>query len=368
MALEYMDGRTAAVVSAEIRIETRESGEMVVILAESDRAEIAAWPLAEIDYEDSQTGKNAVVHLLSRTFPGAMVSGNRDEFPPGLEEKLRRGPVGGFLRGFHATMFVPLLAFIIALGFGVYSALPMISGSLAKKVPLEWEAKISEVFLDGLVDRKSVLKGPADDALQKILARLARGIPGEPVYLFRPLLVSDMTVNAFAIPGGLMLMNCGLVDAAESPEEVAGVLAHEMQHTISRHVLAGIIRALGLSAMWNMAVGDFSGVLVIDPETFLTIASLKFSRMAETEADLGALTLLQAAGISPLGMRTFFERMEKREKEMGGAAQAALSMISTHPESAVRARLFVGLPEAASEPPVLDVTEWAALKSACAKR
>jgi predicted Zn-dependent protease len=161
-------------------------------------------------------------------------------------------------------------------------------------------------------------------------------------------------VNAIALPGGPIIIFRGLLDQAQSSDELAGVLAHEMSHVARRHAMERLMEALGLSFIFGVMLGDIgSGVLVASGEV---MANLSFSRRAEAEADDGAIVLLQKNGISTQGLADFFERLSGEEGSL-------LEIISTHPVSAGRARKFADLANDAA--PALSAEDWQALRRIC---
>jgi len=124
----------------------------------------------------------------------------------------------------------------------------------------------------------------------------------------------------------------GLIRAADSAEELAGVLAHEISHAELRHTLRGVIKSLGLRALVALVIGDISGSVFTDAATRLT--ELRFSRDAEREADAEGLRRLVAARIDPAGMISFYEKL---------AAEQRLSpppLFSTHPATGERLELL----------------------------
>ncbi len=131
--------------------------------------------------------------------------------------------------------------------------------------------------------------------------------------------------------------------AADSPEEVLGVLAHELAHVTRQHGVRGIVQGLGLYATVSLFLGDVSGVAAILVNNAPFLLTQKFSRDHEREADEVGFRSLEAAGIDPRGMISFFEKLRQEEAKLkaqvpGGAALDALGFLSTHPATAERAR------------------------------
>jgi predicted Zn-dependent protease len=141
-------------------------------------------------------------------------------------------------------------------------------------------------------------------------------------------------VNAFALPGGYVTVNFGLLEKAKSGEEVLGVLAHELAHVHLRHGTERILRETGTAVAVGLVFGntDFS-----IPSALLTnLASSAYDRKQETEADDQGVASLRDAGVDALGMARFFERMAQESPSIP-------VLLSTHPDPgdrAERARLL----------------------------
>jgi beta-barrel assembly-enhancing protease len=222
--------------------------------------------------------------------------------------------------------------------YGLYLALPIIAlalflfnldrvaGWAAAKIPIEYETRIGNMVLAQTRAQGSVIEsGPAVDAIKHIGEKLTSGSR----YQYRWLLVQSDEVNAFAAPGGLIVVHSGLIKQTGRPEELAGVLAHEVAHVELRHSLHGLVKKAGFSILLSFVMGDWSGTAI--GGGIATLTEMKFSRDAETQADEEGLRRLVDARISPHGMPEFFGKLAK--KEAGGPD---LSMLSTHPASTER--------------------------------
>lgn len=242
-----------------------------------------------------------------------------------LKSSQRKGTagraVGWSMLGLFFVLF-PLL--LIALFF---SQIDRIAGWVADQIPIEEETKLGRSSFESM---KGSLKlednGASLDAVQSIGKRLTQGSK----YSYEFHVVEDDTLNAFAMPGGIVVVNTGLINATKRPEELAGVLAHEVQHVEQRHSLEGMVKNLGLRAVWALATGDLGGTLA--GQAAVQLSSLKFSRDAETEADDKGFDALVKQGIDPSGMPDFFKTMSEK------AADAPAAFMSTHPLSDDRRR------------------------------
>ena len=146
--------------------------------------------------------------------------------------------------------------------------------------------------------------------------------------------VDTEVVNAFAIPGGYLYVNIGLIRAAENESELAGVIGHEIGHVVGKHGVKQMTRQLGLAAMAQLALGENQSKL---KQMVAGLAAngvlMKYGRDAEREADIYAVQEMYDAGIDPEGMATFFEKLLKLQK---GKPSKLEQIFSTHPPTAER--------------------------------
>jgi beta-barrel assembly-enhancing protease len=162
--------------------------------------------------------------------------------------------------------------------------------------------------------------------VEAILRPLLEAI-GPTAWRFELMLSGAPDVNAFALPGGYVVVNAGLLSAAQTGEEVAAVLAHEISHVTARHGTQRLAGGLGAAAALGFVLGFVE--LGAPAYTLAELASLGYGRGQEREADDLGLALLLRAGISPLGMATFFERLS--------LAPSPPELLSTHPDPGGRA-------------------------------
>jgi predicted Zn-dependent protease len=154
-------------------------------------------------------------------------------------------------------------------------------------------------------------------------------------------------INAFALPGGIVVMNEGLLRKAESIEEVAGVLAHEMAHVERRHTfksLANRIGYLGGLVLLSTIIGADAAIVIAKGAD---LVSLKHSRDDEREADAQGMYFLNNAKVDGKGMISFFKKLHDTETtSMGGAGATinrSLQFLNTHPLSSERVERLEGL-------------------------
>ena len=141
--------------------------------------------------------------------------------------------------------------------------------------------------------------------------------------------VNTDVVNAFAIPGGYLYVNIGLIRAAENESELAGVIGHEIGHVVGKHGVKQMTRQLGLTAVAELALGEDQSKL---KQMVAGLAAngvlMKYSRDAEREADIYAVQEMYDAGIDPEGMATFFEKLRKLQRRDPSRLE---QLFATHP-------------------------------------
>jgi beta-barrel assembly-enhancing protease len=258
-------------------------------------------------------------------------------------------------------MWIALLPLIAGLIFAGYALNWSPAKSIAKVLPDSWRERLGTASRESMTEgHKECVDSAGLAALARLTERLSKGASVSKPFNIH---VYDWSLmNAFAVPGGQIVLTKGLLDKSQSPDEAAGVLAHEMGHGIEMHPEAGIIRGIGLGAALEVMLGGTAGGSFAN--VGLMLAQLGYSREAEREADKHALELLKAAGIAPKGLGDFFTRVMKMEAEDGAKAPGAFSWLRTHPPPAERARLVKDQPDYPSTP-ALDAQSWQDLKSIC---
>ncbi|MDE0538015.1 MAG: M48 family metallopeptidase [Rhodospirillales bacterium] len=349
----YSDGNTASV--RQVRIEIRADG---FSISGTDGDLLATWHFDEIELIDDLES-NSFLTLARTSQPGARLT-IEGAAPcaeilaaiPALSQR-RRYPLPSLRQ---TALYAGIVAaFAVALWF----ALPKVVDATVRLIPHSWENRIGEsvienvanVFSDKTGDQRFCSTKRGDDALNLLVSTLA----GDLHIDFDVRVLDTPVVNALAAPGGHILLFRGLIDQAETPDEVAGVLAHEMAHVIERHATQNAVRQLGLSVVLRALFGD-PGMLQAAAESAI---GLSYSRDAEAEADRIATELLAGAQISNEGLVSFFTRLAAKRSGQEGL----LRYLSTHPPLADRAKLLPPSPNAAR--PSMTDRNWQRLRSIC---
>lgn len=195
----------------------------------------------------------------------------------------------------------------------------------ANQVSMETEKKLGDSVLKSISSSENFLKeGAAVDAVKKIGTQLTAGSR----YQYQWYVLKDDSINAFAAPGGIIIVNSGLLKKAE-PKELAAVLAHEVQHVEQRHSLKNMLHSAGVASVVLVVLGDANAVMMIMAQQ---VSQQYFSRKVEADADLKGAQLLTKAKIDPAGMPSFFKKLAAEYKDLNNTPE----WLSSHPETLQR--------------------------------
>lgn len=271
---------------------------------------------------------------------------------------------GRGMRLLAMLLLLILAGFVLLLLAAYFWALPALSGRLAQQVPPAWEARLGRQVVGSMAAKAPACQDArVNRVVDGIVQRLASTVPHNP-YTFRVLVLRDPQVNALAAPGGYMVVYSGLLEKTRRPEELAGVLAHEMQHVLQQHSTKAILRQVSGSVLLSAVLGDLGGAQQQALEIAAQLGDLRYSRQSESAADLGGLRMLAAAGIDPRGMPDFFGVLEQSEHKQGGRVPAFLS---SHPETRERIRTLEASLDGSGKAfvPIQSNPPWATLRSLC---
>lgn len=187
---------------------------------------------------------------------------------------------------------------------------------------------------------------------------------------WEPFLVRDKEVNAFALPGGYVGVNLGMIAMTSTRDELASVLAHEMSHITQRHIarsignarrqsilsLAGMLAGLVVASRAGTSSVDTAEAAVVGSQALAAQGQLNFSRDMEREADRVGYQVMTGAGFAPSGMADMFEKLEQstRLNDAGGYPYLRSHPLTTERIGEARARM--GTAPQVARPNVLEAT------------
>jgi predicted Zn-dependent protease len=241
------------------------------------------------------------------------------------------------------AVFAGIAAVLIAIPIVLLLNMGWLTGIAARQIPASWEQQLGKVAFGQYQIQADMIQDPQTaKLLTELTDVLTQALP-DSRYQFHFYVARDPSLNAFALPGGYVVVNSELLLRADSAEEVLGVLAHEVSHVSSQHGTRNLIASAGLFLTVQAALGDASGVLATMASAAPFLLSQKYSRGFENEADEQGFELLQRARIDGRGMVSFFDKVKAEEAKMrakvreqvGDSTGAVLTEIpeflATHP-------------------------------------
>ncbi|QRM28364.1 M48 family metallopeptidase [Microvirga sp. VF16] len=322
---------------------------------------IASWPVGEVRRRDSPEG------ILRLTRDGASNLARLDiadaEMKAAIRLHCRHLDISDHRERTGRILFWSFAATASIL-FCVFVLLPILAGRLTPLIPVSYERRLGTAVdnqVRAIFDDK-ICEEPRGLAALKVLTERLQKAQDPPVEV--DIAVLQLTIpNAIALPGGRIYLFEALLDKAQSSDEIAGVLAHEMGHVAHRDGLRTMIRAGGTSYLLGLLLGDVTGGGAIVVVSRYLIDSA-YSREAEAAADDFAGKTMAAVGRPARGMALLLKRIEGDRKSDGNDSEIP-AFLSTHPVTDQRLKALEKQVPSQQGEPLLDQEEWRALKEIC---
>jgi predicted Zn-dependent protease len=356
----YLDGKTAARRPATV--ELTPSG----LEVKTEDGGTFRWAFHEIRQTQGSYQGEPVRLERGRELTEAVVIPDTDF----LTELHRRVPDLGMR--FHnparrsLRLQLTILAALSAAGLSVAVYLwgiPAFASILTPFVPITWEERLGNSVAEGFAPPDKRCGDP--DRLQpirQIVTTLTAPLSRQP-YPINVIIVNEPVLNAFALPGGTIVLYRRLIEKTDAPEELAGVLAHELQHVLKRHTTRAMLQQASSAVLIAAVTGDASGAMAYGLNSAQVIGALRYSRQNEEEADVEGMKMILDAGIDPAGMILFYERLKKEGPDL----PEALGFLSTHPATGDRIEKLRAIGRQSGRRPVklLPQLDWKEYRNLC---
>lgn len=320
LALNLLDGRSASAQSVVLQITEqfaqilrRPSGDLILEIPLKDMRRQMRWPEA--------TARGArIIELTDKAPPeweGAQLHWPSDQDPKAFDAWVaqhvpsRVNPSAGFVVRAQQSWRGVLVAFVLLVGvlWGMYLyGLPVAARGITALVPQAADQAIGRNALSQIDGRwMKPSKLPLEDQTrirERFLAGVKAQYPKDTPQIQLEFRKSEIGPNAFALPGGIMVMTDELVQLVKDDEVVLGVLGHELGHITRRHGMRQLVQVGVMQGVLSVAFGDYGSLITAAP---LILGSMAYSRAHEREADDESIAYMRAAGISPLVMVKFFQ-------------------------------------------------------------
>jgi Zn-dependent protease with chaperone function len=339
LLMQYFDGRHTKATSVRVAV----SGASVQIISAADGSLLRTELCKDIDWPERTRHGMRSAELPNS---GQLISTDLAAYDAWASAWLPRSEswVVKAQQSWRGMLAV-LALLVVFVGAAYQWGLPVAARGITALVPVSVDEAIGRNALaqiDGKWMKPSKLPVATQERLKtrfdaSMKAAYPQGVPNYQL-LFR---ASEIGPNAFALPGGAMVMTDELVNLVKDDEVVMGVMGHEIGHVTLRHGMRQLVQLGVMQVALTVAFGDYGSLITAAP---LILGSMAYSRNAEREADDHAIQFMQANGISPLVMVKFFSTMraEQRSKEQSKDEPSPLdiSIISSHPADAERMDKF----------------------------
>ena len=286
-------GYQAVALDRELFEKGRQSGSLEIapgeVVFRTDETEFA-FPFDRLEIERGG-GQNRLIYIKHPDFPETSFFSSDSSVlkDPLICQHVILGPMIGKLqkrkwKGRLVTgSILAVILIVILIPVLFFDSLVRVA---ADQVPFEWEQKISEALFESITADSQLLD---DELLLQQLSHITQPVVDVikaelPQYEFDFYISNDATLNAFALPGGKVVFHSGLLLAADSPEEIAGVLAHELAHVTCRHHIRSLLKQASVMVVVGYLAGDVSSLSNLIITSGGSLALLKNSRTQELEA------------------------------------------------------------------------------------
>jgi Zn-dependent protease with chaperone function len=274
----------------------------------------------EIFWYYDQITRKSVYEFTYGNYPPQLLRISSSSFADELEERIQKGSKRVNV-GKMAPLLKVLLFFIAFLIIAYFLLVPWIASALASRFPVSYEKSIGDQTFNAM-KADFVL----DEKRTAYINEFFREMKVPSRYDVQIVVVKGNMVNAFALPGGHIVVYDQLLDKLDSYPQLASLLAHEFTHVQNRHTVKTLLRQLGSKVFLSLIVGDATAVGGVIINNADELKSLSYSRALEKEADDNGARLLADRKIDCSGFVTLFEVLKKETK---GAVTS--EWISSHP-------------------------------------
>ena len=302
----YFDGKSSAQREATIKLT---SFGIEITFFSDFNSETVHWDKDNIHIPDITTG-NKIVLRYGKEFPYQNIELKNDSFANellkryNLDKKSKKYTL--FTENGFKGIILGVLVFVSVFFLFYKVILPNVAETAALTIPIEYEQSFGKKIKETLISNYVV-----DSTKTKSLQKFYQKLNYESKYTINLTVVNSAIQNAFATPGGNIVIFSGIIDHMECPEELAALLGHELTHINKRHSTKSIFRSLANVMVLSVLLNDVNGITSIIIDNANSIGQLSFSRGLEKEADTEAIQLMLENNINPNGMLGLLEQLNQ---------------------------------------------------------
>lgn len=315
----YYDGKSSAAYTVDLSLLENElqihfvdlNGNPVQVIWQKDL-------IRETDYSSA-----IIVLRYNETFPYQQLEITDREFIQMYKEHFKVSKMKQLVHRRGRTWFLGILsAFVALLLLCYFFVLPLMADLVAQSFPKDYEIEMGKGIYT------SVLQGEDIDTLRTgAINEFFKQLKVEGDYPVEITVVKKDVTNAFALPGGGIVVYSKILDSMKSSDQLAALLAHEYSHVQLKHATRGIFRNLAGYLFVSLIFSDVNGMANVVVQNANNLRNLSYSRTLESEADQNGLEILVRNRVNPRGMKQLFEQLKKEDHLI-----ELNEMLSTHPD------------------------------------
>jgi beta-barrel assembly-enhancing protease len=315
----YFDGESNKPIKVEIKVTP------LFVLIDLPGEEVLKWEHDKIHTQEIPGSLKIAVNFGD--YPYQSLEVNKED----LFEVVRQiNPLAPYLIGSGRKILSNTTRWLLAFLFVVASAIllvyflliPLATQLMVKMIPIETEIDLGKKMSESMLAGEKI-----DSEKTALLNEFYKSIKTSSKYPVRVSVVDSKIKNAFAVPGGQIVVYTGLLKEMKDYSELVALLGHEKAHVEERHSLQSMAKSLGLYIVISLIAQDVNGVMAVIIDNASNLQQLSYSRDFEKEADELGLKLIIQNKIDPKGMIALFKRLQTDDRSL-----KTPEFLSTHPD------------------------------------
>ena len=334
-----------------------------------DRETIILWPVKMIRAAKDLSSPSFLICYLKDDLPArlfirdqAVINMITEACPLLYKAEISKKLIKKTILGILLSIFTLVSVFTFFLPVSASFFANIISPKTEEALGLVTHDQVKKLFSSAAAPLELCIAPEGQQAMDRLVERVVSDI--QLPYELKISVLDDRNApqyNAFALPGGYIILFHSIIDISERPEEIAAILAHELGHVVHRDTVKGALQSSSAMIILTLLAGDFSGAGIVNL-TAGQLVSSSYSRQAELQADEFARNLLQSVDLPVSALAVFFRRM----RDDFGQEQDIYAHLSTHPLFGERIEeTMENMPIQTGIRPVLSDVEWDEFRNIC---
>lgn len=317
----YFDGKFS--VTHEATLDLKPDHWIIQYFDQDQNEQIVSW---EINGIERDLNFNSLFIFRYGDFPKQTIECKDENLLVSLKELYPEKPFFAkrinFLLNQNGTVIAGITAALIGLlAVAYFYVLPWFAETVADKIPISIETQLGETMYENVISQYK-----KDDSLTRSVNDFVKEINFKTDYPVEVTVVKKDQMNAFALPGGHIIVFDNIILKMKTKEELAALLAHEVAHVHYRHSLKSISRSLSGYLLISLIFNDINGITAVLADNSNMLLNLNYSRNLEKDADEKAVGILQLNGLNLKGFADLFTLLKSESND-----SKTLNLLSTHP-------------------------------------